>query len=192
MTSRRAVLRAAMTGAAGWSGCASPSPDLFTLAPVTPASAGASRALKVELRRIGLAAYLDRPEVVRSTADFRVTVAPNARWGEPLGDMIGRVLAENLMQRLPGSTVFQETGAISVRPDVALEVEIQRFDVDAGGSAVLVAQLGTRGGRDTEDHSTRTVRLGQRPDGTRTADQVAAMSRLLAGLADAAVGLLGK
>jgi uncharacterized lipoprotein YmbA len=53
-------------------GCASPTPNLFTLAPV-PGEVRPGRPAVVQLRQIGLAKYLDRPQIVRSTEDYRVT-----------------------------------------------------------------------------------------------------------------------
>ena len=69
-------------------GCSSPPTELYTLAPV-PGTAARIAARSIELRRIGLAGYLDRPEIVRSAADYRLRVTDRERWGEPLGGMIG-------------------------------------------------------------------------------------------------------
>jgi uncharacterized lipoprotein YmbA len=44
---------------------------------------------------------------VRSSEDFRLDVSGNDWWGEPLDAMMGRVLTQELTQRLPGSTVFK-------------------------------------------------------------------------------------
>jgi uncharacterized lipoprotein YmbA len=93
-------------------GCASPEPAYFTLAarPGAPQPGGLRL---VELRRIGLAGYLDRPEIVRTSADYRLHLGAGERWGEPLGALVARVLAEDLNTRLPGTSVFTASGSIS-------------------------------------------------------------------------------
>ena len=98
-------------GAAGGS-CASPNPSLYTLAVVPgPTHPGAPR--RIELREIALAHYLERSQIVRSSEDYRLDVLGNDWWGEPLDSMLSRVLVQELSQRLPGSTVFAENGAIT-------------------------------------------------------------------------------
>ena len=82
-------------------GCASPDPAYYTLRPVA-GTAVPSGGGPVKLARPGLAGYLDRPEIVRNSATNRLTLQSGERWGEPVGDMIGRVLAEDMGQRLPG------------------------------------------------------------------------------------------
>ena len=61
---------------------------------------------------------------MRSAEDYRLDVAANDWWGEPLGTMLTRVLVEELSQRLPGTTVVDETGAITVDPDITVEINI--------------------------------------------------------------------
>src|SRR5271166_2751803 len=88
--------------------CTSPNPMLYTIAPIqgTPQT-GAPKV--VRLRTIGLARYLERPQIVRSSEDYRLDVMANEWWGEPLGAMLGRILATELTQRLPGSTVYLDS-----------------------------------------------------------------------------------
>jgi hypothetical protein len=187
----RALAALALALALALVGCArSPTPDFYTLALV--AGAEQSLALRsIELRRIGLAGYLDRPDIVRSAAGYRLELAANDRWGEPLGGMLARVLAEDLLQRLPGVAVFDETGAISARPDRVVEIDIQRFDAGADGAIVLLAEVAVRAGEASGTGGARTVRLTARPSGPGTAAQVAAMSAVLGQLADAVVAMLG-
>ncbi len=169
-------------------GCASPPADLYTLAAV-PGTPLHTPRRSIELRRIGLAAYLDRSEIVRSQAQYRLRVANNDRWGEPLGGMLGRVLTEDLVQRLPDASIFLESGAISTQPDLVLEIDVQRFDPDADGTVVLLAQVAVRresGGGATRGAGgfARSFRLTSMPSGASTADLAAALSRTLGELAD--------
>ena len=157
--------------------------------PVAGAS-GTGGPRTVQLRRPGLAGYLDRPEIVRGGGPYRLDVAGTERWGEALGDLIGRVTAENLAARLPGATVFTEAGSITADPDATVELDVQRFDADASGQVVLLAQVSVQRGREREGASTRTLRLTAVPASAGTADLVAAMSRALGQLADEAAGML--
>ncbi len=188
--------RLLLLGPALLAACASPEPLYFTLqpSPGTPVRGGPAL---VEMRRIGLAGYLDRPEIVRNNADYRLAIGARERWGEPLAELAARVLADNLNQRLPGSSVFTAAGSISAEPDAVVELDMQRFDADAQGAVVLLAQIavlrrGPAGGPRSGGRasSTRTVRLNQAPAGPDTTALVAAMSAALGQLADAVAGML--
>lgn len=185
--------RAALLTALALAGCASPEPTFFTLAPrpatTTPGTTVPGGPRLVEMRRIGLAGYLDRPEIVRRSTDYRLSVAGTERWGEPLGALVARVLAENLNMRLPGSSVFTASGAISADPDATVELDLQRFDLDVTGEVVLLAQVAVSRGR-TRIADARTIRLAVTPAGPTTTDLVAAMSTALGQLADQIAAML--
>jgi len=174
---------------AGLAGCTSAEPAYFTLAPV-PGTAAPGGPKLVELQRPGLAGYLDRPGIVRADSAYQLRVAGMERWGEPLGDLIARILSEDLNQRLPGSSVFTTAGSISAQPDARVELDVQRFDADASGEVVLLAQVAVSRGRNRAGAATRTVRQTTRPAGPATRDLVAAMSTVLGGLADTVAGML--
>lgn len=159
--------------------CASPTPALYTLAPPPgPVRRGGPRT--IELRTIGLARYLERSQIVRSSENYRLDLLPNDWWGEPLDAMIGRVLAQGLAQRLGGATVYQENGAISAEPGATVQVNIVRLDQAAGGAIVLNAQYAIlRHGATTHD-----VALTVPGQGSAPADLVAAMSVAIGQLAD--------
>jgi uncharacterized lipoprotein YmbA len=177
----RSLPRRVFIPMAGWllASCSSPSPALYTLeAPPGPVRRGGPRV--IELRSIGLARYLERSQIVRSSENFRLDVLPNDWWGEPLDTLIGRTLARALTQRLPGSTVYSENGAISADPDATVQVNVQRLDQDSTGSVRLIAQFAViRRATDT-----RGVTLEVPVRGPATADLVAAMSEAIGQLAD--------
>ena len=183
--------RAATLALAAWllTSCASPEPAYYTLAPVRGATQGGGPAL-VELRRPGLAGYLDRPEIVRAGSAYQLRVAGTERWGEPLGDLIARILAEDLNQRLPGSSVFTAAGSISAEANATVELDVQRFDADASGQVTLLAQVAISRGRARSNVVARTVRLSATPAGPSTPELVAAMSTVLGQLADEVASLL--
>jgi uncharacterized lipoprotein YmbA len=183
---RRAILLLALLLA----GCATAQPPaLFTLAPVAGATLPA-RAGAIELRRVGLAGYLDRDAIVLSAAGYRLRLAANEHWAEPLGKMLDRVLSQDLAQRLPASTVFTEAGAIGGDARLVLEINIERLDADADGTVVLRAQVALHPDGRKAPPRTETLRLAATPAGPGTAELVATMSGLLGQLADRVAGMV--
>lgn len=163
--------------------CASPNPVLYTL-DVTSGGRRMGAPARVLLQDIAVAPYLDRKAIVRSSGGYHIAVAQNDWWGEPIGAMLGRVLSAELEQRLPGSTVYTEGGAVSARPQATVALNLTRFDRAADGQVVLVAQAGitfTGQGRPAVTESLRfTVPTG----GPGMTDQIAAMSTAWGQLAD--------
>lgn len=166
-----------MLGACG----TSPAPRRFVLA-LRPAAAPLPYSGRVMIAGVGVAKYLDQPQIVRYSSGYELAVAEFERWGEGIGDMVARVLAEDLAARLSGSQVFVGDGAATVPADASIELYIQRFDADPDGTVILAARWTIRRGD-------RAVRLGservaERPTSAATSDLVAAMSDALAKLAD--------
>lgn len=173
-------------------GCTSPDPTLYTVVevPGTPLSGGPA---SVEVRHIGLARYLDRPSVVLSTSGYELQTVGSERWAEPVGDMLTRVLAQDLGQRLPGSAVFSEAGAISAAPAAIVELDVQRMDSNGSGPVVLVAQVSVQPGEIGHaqfDTAVRTIRAEVTPGSPSTRDLVAAISAALGKIADSVAGML--
>jgi uncharacterized lipoprotein YmbA len=165
--------------------CTSPNPNLYTLSaiPGTPQAAGPR---VVKLRTVSLARFLERPQIVRSSENFRLDVMSNDWWGEPLGAMLGRILVTEVTQRLPGSTVFLESGAISVNPDATVEINIERLDEDASGQLILAAQVAVTGRR----AATQNIRFAVAPPDASMTGFASAASTALARLADAIAAML--
>lgn len=184
---RRRLLFLALAGAVP--ACTSAEPAYYTLAAV-PGAARRGGPTLVELRRPGLAGYLDRPEIVRSNSPYSLRLTGTERWGEPLGDLFARILAENLNSRLPGTSVFTSAGSITAEAGATVEIDIQRFDADPSGQVVLLAQVAVSRGRARASAATRVVRLTVQPASARTTDLVAAMSAALGQLADALATML--
>lgn len=178
MKRRTLLLAAALLPAA----CASPDPRLYTLRAVSgPTRTGGPHA--ITLRQVSLARYLERPQIVRSSEAYRLDIQANDWWGEPLAAMVGRVLGEDLTQRLPGTQVFNEAGAISPDSDARIEVNILRLDADASGAVVLNAQVAIAG--PTGEPTAHAVHLTVRPADASLEAQVAATSQAVGQLADA-------
>lgn len=161
--------------------CASPDPALYTLMPekggVHPAPG-----LRVELVRVGLPRYLDRPGIVLAARAYQISLAANARWAEPLGAMTDRVLAEDLRMRLEGAEVFGVESPVTGGGASRVEVDITRFEGDGTGRVVLGAMVEIiRPGRDPDIF---TLTLSRPVAAEEAPAEVAAMSALLADLAD--------
>jgi uncharacterized protein len=168
--------------------CSSPNPNLYTIAPVQAATqTGAPKV--IALRQIGLARYLERSQIVRSSENYRLDVMENDWWGEPLSAMLSRVLIEELSQRLPQSTVYGETGAVSVSPDATIELNVSRLDENTSGVLVLQAQAAiTPKARGVP--VTRSFRFEVAPSDANVGAEVAAISNALGQLADGLTAML--
>jgi uncharacterized lipoprotein YmbA len=168
--------------------CTSPAPVLYTISPVNGAPvAGGPKVVLLE--QVVLATFLQRQQIVRSSENNRLDVMSNDWWGEKLEDMIGRVLVDELSQRLPSSTVLSEHGGITVTPDATVELSIQRLDKDAAGNVVLQAQAGVAL-KGPGAAAVRAFRFSVPPTGADTQAEVAAISAALGQLADGLAAML--
>jgi hypothetical protein len=179
---------AALTLVATVAGCSSPDPMLYTLATV-PGRAQLGGPRVVLVQQIAVAHFLERSQIVRSSENYRLAVMSNDWWGEPLPAMLNRVLVEELGQRLPGSTVIADNGAVSARPDATVEVNIQRLDEDAAGNLVLQAQVAVRATGQAQP-VLRSFRFAVPPPAPGVPGEVAAISSAVAQLADGVAPLL--
>ena len=123
---RRLFLSSA--GMAVLAACASTNPTLYTLAPV-PGAPHPGAPPVVVLREISLARYLERPQIVRSSASYQLDVMVNDWWGEPLGAMLGRILVETAILL----SMHNQTDAAKILHDAA---HVYKVDVDAISATV--------------------------------------------------------
>ena len=185
MTSTRL---AALAFAATLAACSSPNPVLYTIAPVQGrAQSGGPKV--IALQQISMARYLERSEIVRSSENYRLDVMSNDWWGEPLGAMLTRILIEELGQRLPQSTVFSESGAVTASPDATIELNMQRLDEDASGNLVLQAQASVDFKR-RSGPVLRSFRLVVPPPTADIQGEVTAISQGMGQLADGLATML--
>jgi uncharacterized lipoprotein YmbA len=170
------------------SACSSPEPVLYTI-PVKPGPVLTGGPKIVQLRDIGLASYLDRREIVRSSEGYKLGLSSNQWWGESLGTMLSRVIVVGLSERLPSSTVYSEGGAISADPNAVVAVNIQRLDVDQSSTLQLLAQAAIEFNRPKRS-AAKTFRI-VKPVATKdTGGQVAAITDAMAELTDGLATLL--
>jgi uncharacterized protein len=166
----------------------SPEPVLYTI-PVRPGPILSNGPRVVRLRDIGLASYLDRREIVRSSEGYKLGLARNDWWGEQLNSMLSRVIVVGLSQRLPSSNIYAEGGAISGDPNAVLSINIQRLDLDPGGTVQLLAQAAVEFNRPKRS-AARTFAISKAAPSADTAGQVAAITDAVAELTDGLATLL--
>jgi uncharacterized lipoprotein YmbA len=161
----------------------SPEPTLFALSARDGQALPGGLPLKIELRRTALPSYLDRPHIVRRSTAEQLEVDGDERWGAPLEEMVSATLAEDLSQRLPGSVVYTDSGAISSVADVRVEVQLFRFERAASGEVELLAEVAVHTSA-SEPSTTQRFALKQKPKSASTPEIVATLSRLLGQLSD--------
>ena len=181
---RTALLLGALLAAGALAGCGSSEPDYYTLKP-WPGIAQAGAPLVIRVRTPTVAAFLDRDDIVRNDRGYKLKLAHDSAWAEPIAGLIGSTLTLDLQQRLSGSTVFAEDGAISAQPQAVVELDVSQFSEDGAGHATIAAaRSGQR--RDSGAAPSQLLRLAMPPPGPTTADLAAALSQLLGQVADAA------
>ena len=132
--------------------CAESQPSRFYLLSSLPPedTADASKPLSVGVGPISMPEYLNRPQMVTRGGGTKLELAEFDRWGEPLDELFGRVMSENLSALLGTERVYRlprrRTGTLSYQ----VEIDIFRFDADENGLVYLTARwsLFGKGGRD--------------------------------------------
>ena len=161
--------------------CSSPAPKLFTL----ERSAGdpIERPLAaVVLREVNIAKYLDRPQIVSHRTAYELAYSDTERWGEPMDEMVPRILIEDLTQRLPATRIAAAASGMVPEAERVLIVNIDRFDADPDGTVVLEARWALR--TETRAGSFEKTRIAVPAGSTRPAALVAAMSAGLGQFSD--------
>ena len=121
-------------------GCASAPTHFYTLAPVPPAAAAASRPAlhrQIEVGNVSVPSVMDRNSIVLSTGDDRLEVSNQDQWGAPVGQLIRQALTADLVARLsPGFMLTP--GSPAPRSGLhVLSLDITRFMGDTAGHVVL-------------------------------------------------------
>lgn len=161
--------------------CSSPDPKLYTIASL-PGTSVSGAPKVVALHSVGIARYLQRSQIVQTSEDYRVVLRGTDWWAEPLDAMLTRVLAQDLTERLPQTTVYTSAGAVTGSPEATIEVELSRLDLDRAGNLLLIGQGSVSFKNQTPD--TRTLRISQTPPSAGVEGQIAATSTAIAQVAD--------
>ena len=177
--------------------CASSPPTRFFA--LDPTSAGAPAAASggadhdtakpVKIDAVHIPPALDRNSMVRGESDNQLQISSQDRWAGDLGEMIRRVLTQDLASRLPGGMVIAPDSPAPPRAR-GLVVDILTFQPQAGGEVVLDADWTLLEGTQSNPVLRRSVHL----TGSAAASaqgEAAAMSTLLGQLADSIAGEIG-
>jgi uncharacterized lipoprotein YmbA len=161
----------------------SPKTHYYTLAVAEePVSRADTVRFPVTVAEVRLPASLDRREMVRQTGANTVDISDQNRWEAPLGDLIRRVLSQDLAVRLPRGRVALPDSALS--PDTAqLVLSIAQFGPDANGRVVLDGSWSLLGGDPAKVILHRDVMLRQDRSVDTSEGEAAAMSAVLGRLA---------
>jgi uncharacterized lipoprotein YmbA len=185
--SRRAVA-ACLLAAVALAACSSTPPKVYTLA-AAPGVSAPGRPVTASVAAVEVPKYLDRPQIVTRSGAVELGVAEFERWGEPLANMVQRVLADDLTRRLPAGSVITTSRTLSGDEALTVELALSRFDPEADGTIVLEAQWRLRH-KARGKQVTETARITRRPADESTAAEVQAMSDALGELADRIAGKL--
>jgi uncharacterized lipoprotein YmbA len=167
--------------------------SLDAVGPDAPLSSRFSQGMQtVQLGAVRVPAALDRPEVVAQDAAHRLSVRENDRWGAPVGQMMRRALAQDLLARLPaGAFVLPDAPA----PDGTRGIVVTVLDLRAepGGRLTLQGSWTLTAGQPARAVLTQEVALSE-PMSSRDSSAIAdALSRALGHLADRiALSLAGR
>ncbi|CAM3444797.1 ABC-type transport auxiliary lipoprotein component domain-containing protein [Bordetella sputigena] len=136
------VLAPTLTAAA-LAGCAaSPPVNYYTLLAPEPATPAAARdgqpPYLLEVLPVTVPSQADQPQIMMRQPDGAVSAYYSDRWTAPLPDEIRGALSYNLVRDL-GVLDVQTISAPSSAAVWRVQVDVQRFDAAAGGSAVLDA-----------------------------------------------------
>jgi uncharacterized lipoprotein YmbA len=166
-------------------GCGHSPPTRYVALNAMPGSAphASEPIAPVQLTAVHVPAELDRLEVVVQRSANRLVIDDGARWGAPLDRMMRRTLAQDLLTRLPDGAV--------VLPDAprpagtrSLVVTVLDAHADENGTLTLQAAWTLMSGSPANVTLSRETTLMSPMTQHDAAAQAAALSRLLAQLAD--------
>ncbi|MFC0407835.1 PqiC family protein [Roseomonas elaeocarpi] len=174
------------------SACASAPSRYYQLRAMPGAAPSGAGPASLQLRRVGIPGSLDRAAIVRGGDGARLLVAEDDLWAEPFGDLVTRVLAEDLRLRLPGTAVIAEGSAVDLAGALILEVELGHFEATGGGSVLLQGQAGLRRRNEAATLAVQPLRSEVPLPSPDVPAVVSAMSTALAQAADALAAMVGR
>jgi uncharacterized lipoprotein YmbA len=133
---------------------------------------------------VDLPAYLDRRGLVQRIDPNRIEESRTDLWAEPLGAGFRTTVEQNLRLRLPGVPIRAFPWPIANQPDLAVSVEVSRFERTPGDAVELNARFAVRDPRAGTVLADRDVVLVEPVTVANPESAVAAMSRAAGALSD--------
>ncbi|PLX79739.1 MAG: hypothetical protein C0616_10340 [Desulfuromonas sp.] len=133
----------------------------------------------IAMAPLELAGYLDRPQVVIRIDGNRLHLADYDRWGEPLPEMMTRVLRENIVSLGQVEAIVDSHSPQAKKADAVLRVTIKRFEGVAGREAALAARYTVQDTEQRKILESRELKLTKELATGGPQALIDAMSRLL-------------
>ncbi len=178
----------------GLTACASSPPTRFyslgAIAPQNRASqsdSASSHSAPLRIAAVHIPPALDRREIVRVGAGDRLEISGEHRWGAPFDEMVQQVLTQDLVERLPADEVVLPQGP-APSGTRSVVVDLLQFQSNAGGAVVLQGSWSLLVPGQSAPALVRGFRYEDSAGAQSFGDETAAMSRLLARLADDIAG----
>jgi uncharacterized lipoprotein YmbA len=138
-----------------------------------------------------LPAYLDRRELVTRLGSNQLRAEDLELWAEPLRDSLSRTLERDLTAILGAGRIQRLPWTGPSPPELAVAVELRRFEKTSSGRVELEAHWTISQGRGVAQRLRRETRLSL-PAGASTQAAVASLSQALVTLSrEIAAGVLG-
>jgi len=141
--------------------------------------------LAVGVGPVDLPGYLDRQQIVTRPGGSRVRYDEFNRWVGMLDSEIPRALGNNLRVLLASDRIVAYPTIANFPLDYRVTVEIERFDAERGGEALLVARFIIQSGEGGDALSVERSDLRREVESRSYSDLAAAHSELLADLSRA-------
>jgi uncharacterized protein len=146
----------------------------------TPAKGSSnSPGVSLGIGPIRLPGYLDRQEIVTRVSQNRIDVSEYDRWAEPLETNFTRVLGQNLSVLLNTDQLVFYPWELNRKPNYQLEVEVLRFESNAGGDVQLSARWVVLDTNKKNPPKSGESRLIRQPTARSADASVAALSEAL-------------
>lgn len=174
-------------------GCGtSPKTRYYTLAPATaPTGDKVALSAPITVSAVDLPPSLDRRAIVHPTGQNTVAISGEDRWAAPLGEMMRRVLSQDLAAHVPADKLVLP-GAPAPPTTKRIVVSIVRFGAEPDGRVVLTGSWSLVNGSNGTPVLSRPVALDTAAPAGGSAGQAAGMSQLLGQLAAQIAQTLGQ
>ncbi|KIH77679.1 hypothetical protein SAMN05660860_01147 [Geoalkalibacter ferrihydriticus] len=131
---------------------------------------------------VRIAAYLDRPQLMKRRSAHEFEVIDAALWAEPLQENLARALAANLAGHTGNPQVLLFPWRAMQRPSHQITIEVRRFDVGPDARAYLQADWAIQTQNGGPSEMSRQSEFSAQLRETDAAGSVAALSETLGAL----------